>query len=116
MEYFRKRIEKTRERIHRLVNEKGFSHPDVLQLSKVMDQMLNEYDNIVNKGKSEAVPPPNKYIRIIPNGSGYTIVLNDRSNVEVLGQADSLGDAKSLAFAHSNNSETPIFYLEQQLK
>ncbi|WP_059049079.1 aspartyl-phosphate phosphatase Spo0E family protein [Paenibacillus senegalimassiliensis] len=116
MEYFRERIEKTRERIHRLVNEKGFDHPDVLQLSKVMDQMLNEYDNLVNKGKNEASPPPNKYIRIIPNGSGYTMVLNDRSNVEVLGQADSFDDAKTLAFSRSDNFEIPVFYLEQKLK
>ncbi|MEG6615414.1 aspartyl-phosphate phosphatase Spo0E family protein [Peptococcaceae bacterium 1198_IL3148] len=37
------KIEESRRKMHRLAEEKGFGHEDVVQVSQQLDALLNEY-------------------------------------------------------------------------
>lgn len=44
-------IEKTREELHRISNEKGFSSKEVLDKSKKLDRLLNIYSKRIGECK-----------------------------------------------------------------
>ncbi len=40
-------IERLRELMHKMALHKGVSHPEVLQISQQLDQILNEYSTMI---------------------------------------------------------------------
>ena len=46
------KIERLRNEMHRVALEKGISHPDVLVISQMLDQVMNELDKDAKKHES----------------------------------------------------------------
>ncbi|MEG6617557.1 aspartyl-phosphate phosphatase Spo0E family protein [Peptococcaceae bacterium 1198_IL3148] len=44
------KIEKMRSEMHQLANEKGIAHKDVVEVSQLLDNLLNEYYKIKRQG------------------------------------------------------------------
>lgn len=117
VEKFRERIEKNRKRLHELVNEKGLAHPEVIQLSKVMDQMLNDFDEMMNNLENALEPTPKVHIRITPTGFEFEISLQEVLTSTHIANAKTFEAAKKVArdYIKNNKSNLKIYYLEQQL-
>lgn len=117
VEKFRERIEKNRQRLHELVNEKGLTHPDVIQLSKLIDQMLNEFDEILNNLEEELDGVPQVHIRITPTGFEFEISLQEGLTSTHIANAKTFEAAKKVArdYVKNNGSHLKIYYLEQQV-
>jgi hypothetical protein len=115
VEKFRERIEKNRKRLHELVNEKGLTHPDVIQLSKVMDQMLNEFDEILNNLEETFESVPKVHLRITPTGLEFEISLQEGLTSTHISNAKDLETAKKVAneYVKTNDTNLKIYYLEQ---
>lgn len=118
MENFRERFEKNRKRLHELVEEKGFNHPEVIQLSKLMDQMLNEYGDLMNNEEETSESVPLAHIRITPTGFEYEISLQEGLKSTHISNAKDLEQAKQAAkdYVKTNNTNLKIYYLEQLIK
>lgn len=50
------KIEQLRNEMHRVALEKGISHPDVLIISQMLDQVMNELDKKVLVNKQSMIP------------------------------------------------------------
>lgn len=118
VEKFRQRIENNRKLLHELVNEKGLTHPEVIQLSKVMDQMLNEFDEILNNLEESIDKVPKVHIRITPTGFEFELSLQEGLKSIHISNAKDLETAKRMAreYVKNNDTDLKIYYLEQLIK
>lgn len=114
MDELRKKIEETRQKIYDLVNEKGLDSPEVLEMSQILDQMLNENVNILRR-MTDKVPP--RHIRIAPNGIGYSVALQNKEQQILIGFCETFEAAATLArnSAIAKRGKLKIYYLEQQV-
>lgn len=114
MDELREKIEKTRQMIYRLSQEKGINSPEVLEMSQILDQLINENLNVLrtNHKKRE------RHIRITPTGFGYSITLQKGLDSVLIGFADNFESAKRMAFiaAKTKRANLDVLYLEQELK
>ena len=115
MDELRDKIEKTRQMIYRLSQEKGINSPEVLEMSQILDQLINENVNILRTNlKNDKA----NHIRIMPTGNGYSVTLQKGMKSILIGFDEDFNAAKNMAFiaAKTKRANLDVLYLEQKLE
>lgn len=115
MDELRDKIEKTRQEIYRLSQDKGINSREVLEMSQKLDQLINENVNILRTNSKKR---KDNHVRIMPTGNGYSVTLQKGLNSVLVGFAEDFDAAKKMAFiaAKTKRANLDVLYLEQKLE
>lgn len=99
------KIEKLRKTLYNIVDDLGFNHPEVVEASQMLDELLNELQRIDQDER------PKKHLRIENILGVYRVVIDHGDISYVLSEWATLDQAIKSAKRVSNESNRPKMHV-----